>query len=137
MYFLFIKDIQHKKLTMATGNAAIEKYSYNINGKENNNRLFQCKFCIYDHVSVAASLSCLVKSSRIQVRIVYLHHGWEFSSQNKLQLWIHPVFHFLMQILTVASCFANCTLLHLFDLLSDLSQIIQLHCFSNPPLQRD
>lgn len=31
-YFLFIRDIEHEEF-MATGDANIEKYSYNANGK--------------------------------------------------------------------------------------------------------
>lgn len=59
----------------------------------------------------------------------------EFSSLNKSQLRIHPVFHFLMQLLTLTCCFANCPLLHHCDLLSDLSQIMQLQRLPNTPLQ--
>lgn len=58
----------------------------------------------------------------------------EFSSQNKSQLRMHLMFHFLMQFLTLTCCFVNCTLLHHFDLLSDLGQIMRLHCFANSPL---
>lgn len=109
--------------------------------KDNNNRLLQCKFAYVCMLTTSThSASCFIQlpskaqqaSSGDSISALLMR---EFSFQNKSQFQIHPPFHLLMQLLTLACCFANCTLLHLFDPLSDLSKIIPLHCFFNSPLQ--
>lgn len=109
--------------------------------EDNNNRLLHCKSGICRHGPHIHTFCCGFIQVPGKVQQAPNDDSatalWtrEFTSLNKSQLRTHPVFHFLMQLLTLTCCFANCTLLHHFDLLSDLSQIMQLHRLPNSPLQ--